>query len=172
MTSYDAPQESRSTPVSIATTNMSASASTVDWKSEQAAACKTAACMPQRSLVCRSPRCLAIDTLMSFSMWVSPTRIRIPDTVVLKDKLRGSIRIPPPFLRVEILAPEDTPARFLRRLEDILNIGCEHLSLLDRADRAALTYTRNGLRLAVGPSLTVPGSPIQIDLSKLLSALD
>ena len=113
-----------------------------------------------------------IDPLMSYSMWASPTRIRIPDIVVLKDKLRENIRITPPFFCVEILSPEDTPTRLLRRLEDILNMGCEHVWLLDPAARAALTCTRNGLRLAAGPALTIPGSPIHIDIAELFSALD
>ncbi len=56
-------------------------------------------------------------------MWVSPTRIRIPDMIVLNDKLRENIRITPPSLCVEILAPEDPPTRLLRRLEDTLNMG-------------------------------------------------
>src|SRR5580700_6716966 len=46
-----------------------------------------------------------IDCCMSYSMWCSPTRIRIPDVVVMTDWLRENIRITPPLLCVEILAP-------------------------------------------------------------------
>ena len=52
-----------------------------------------------------------IDVLMSYSVWVSPTRIRVPDLVVINDGLREDIRRTPPLLCVEILAPEDTIPR-------------------------------------------------------------
>src|SRR5271155_2674041 len=34
----------------------------------------------------------AIECAMSYSIWVSPSRIRVPDIVVMRDKLREDIR--------------------------------------------------------------------------------
>lgn len=113
-----------------------------------------------------------IDCLMSYSMWVSQTRIRVPDLVILNDRLRENIRTTPPLLCVEILAPEDRPVQLLRRLEDMMVMGVNHLWLLDPTARAALIYTKAGLAIFEGRRLTIPDSPIYLDLPEIFSALD
>jgi Uma2 family endonuclease len=113
-----------------------------------------------------------IDCAMSYSMWVSPTRIRVSDIVVMNDKLRENIRITPPLLCIEILAPEDIPARLLPRLDDFVAMGVAHIWPLDPIDRTAFTYTNAGLKLADSARLTVPNSPIYLDLPEIFSALD
>jgi Uma2 family endonuclease len=109
---------------------------------------------------------------MSYSMWVSPTRIRVPDLVVMSDQLREEIRITPPLLCVEILAPEDDRQRLLPRLDDMLSMGVQNLWLLDPIERTAFVYTRAGLRLIEATRLEIPNSPIYLDLPELFSALD
>jgi len=113
-----------------------------------------------------------IQALASYSIRVSPSRIRIPDIVVTTDALREEIRLTPPFLCVEILAPEDKLAHLLPRLDDLLSMGIPHVWLLDPIERAAFTYTRDGLKLVSTPHLTIPNSPIFLDLPELFAALD
>jgi len=69
-----------------------------------------------------------IECYMSYSMWCSPTRIRVPDIVVTSDRLHETIRVTPPLLCVEILAPEDFPTHILRRLDDMLTMGAQYLA--------------------------------------------
>lgn len=113
-----------------------------------------------------------IKCLMSYSMWTSATRIRIPDLVVLDDKLQENIRVTPPLLCVEILAPEDTPGTLLPRLEDIRLMGVPVIWLLDPIERLGFTYTSGGLQLVEGSRITLANSPIHLDLPELFSALD
>ena len=113
-----------------------------------------------------------IQCAMSYSMRVSATRIRVPDIVVMGDKLRENIRPTPPLLCIEILAPEDTLARLLPRLNDIAQMGVKNIWLIDPIDRAAFVYTGQGLRLVEETRMTIADSPIYLDLPELFSALD
>ena len=113
-----------------------------------------------------------IGCLMSYSMWVSGTRIRVPDLVITNDRLREDIRVTPPLLCVEILAPEDHPVQLLRRLDDMIAMGVGNLWLLDPIARVALTYTKAGLVIFEGDRLSIPDSPIYLDLPEVFSALD
>jgi hypothetical protein len=60
----------------------------------------------------------------------------------------------------------------LVRLNDFLKMGVENLWLLDPIERSACIYTRAGLTLAETTRLTIPGSPIYLDLPEIFSALD
>jgi hypothetical protein len=52
-------------------------------------------------------------------------------------------------------------------------MGVEHVWLLDPIDRVAYTLTAaGGLLPADGPRLTLPNSPIYLDLPGIFSALD
>lgn len=113
-----------------------------------------------------------VQCAMSYSMRVSPTRIRVPDLVVMDDKLREDIRTTPPLLCIEILAPEDTPARLLTRLNDMVRMGVRNIWLFDPIDRVAFVYTNQGLRLVEESRLSIPDSPIYLDLTGIFSALD
>lgn len=120
---------------------------------------------------CRHRKEWDLHVLMSYSMWTSPTRIRIPDLVILSDRLDEDIRVTPPLLCIEILAPEDHPSRLLPRLEDMLGMGARHLWLIDPIAHTAFTYTADGLKLVHTPRLTLPDSPIYLDLPELFAGL-
>jgi hypothetical protein len=51
-------------------------------------------------------------------------------------------------------------------------MGVAHIWPLDPIDRTAFTYTNAGLKLADSARLTVPNSPIYLDLPEIFSALD
>jgi Uma2 family endonuclease len=104
---------------------------------------------------------------------VSASRVRIPDvSIIPHEGPTEKVRVTPPILCIEILSPEDRIPRVLLRLNDFLAMGVQNLWLIDPADRAAFTYTRDGLRLAEGPRLAIENSPIFVDLPELFSALD
>jgi Uma2 family endonuclease len=104
---------------------------------------------------------------------VAKTRVRIPDVSVFhRDGLKEKVRTTPPLLCIEILSPEDRMPRVLKRLDEFLEMGVAHLWLIDPVEREAFVYDRGGLRLADGPRLALPDSPIFVDLPELFSALD
>jgi len=113
-----------------------------------------------------------IDCLMSYSVWVSPTRIRVPDLVITSDRLREGIRVTPPLLCVEILSPEDEPVRLLPRLADLAAMGVANIWLLDPAQRTAFTVSEMRLERVTSTRISVPDSPIYLDLPEIFSALD
>jgi Uma2 family endonuclease len=105
---------------------------------------------------------------------VGAKRVRIPDVaVVLEDAaLREKVRTTPPLIAIEILSAEDRMPRVLLRLNDFLAMGIAHVWLFDPEERVAYTYTRWGLKLVETPRLTLPDSPIHVDLPELFSVLN
>jgi len=104
---------------------------------------------------------------------VAGNRFRVPDVcLVPRDSPVEQIRITPPILCIEILSPEDRLPRVITRLNDYLAMGVPNLWLIDPIERAAFTYTREGLRLVEDSRIAIPSSPIYLDLPELFSALD
>ncbi len=105
---------------------------------------------------------------------VSTTRVCLPDvTVAYNDAaMEERIRTTPPLIAVEILTPDDRIHRVLLRMADFLSMGIPHLWLLDPLERIAYIYNENSLRLVQSARLTLPDSPIYLDLPELFAALD
>jgi Uma2 family endonuclease len=104
---------------------------------------------------------------------VSESRVRLPDVcLIAADAPREKITLTPPILAIEILSPEDRLNRVIQRLSDFNDMGVKSIWLIDPLERAAFTFTREGLRLFEGVRLTVPGTPIYLDLPELFASLD
>jgi Uma2 family endonuclease len=104
---------------------------------------------------------------------VSDDSVRIPDVcLVATSAPNEKVTLTPPLLAIEILSSEDRMKRVLVRLKDFLSMGVENIWLLDPLERCAFTFSAAGLRLAEEPRLTIPGTPIYLDLPELFSALD
>jgi Uma2 family endonuclease len=105
---------------------------------------------------------------------VSATRVRLPDVSVAYDDagMAAKIRETPLLIAIEVLSPEDRLPRVLVRLADFWKMGIRNIWVLDPAERAALIYTENGLRVVEVERLTVADSPIYLDLQEVFSALD
>ncbi len=105
---------------------------------------------------------------------VSAQRVRIPDITVYRanEGAREQVRITPALLAIEILSPEDRIPRVLVRLNDFLQMGVKHIWLIDPEERIAYTYREQGLQLVQEPRLSLPDSPIYLDLPELFKALD
>jgi Uma2 family endonuclease len=104
---------------------------------------------------------------------VSTSRVRIPDIcLVPTDGPREQVRTTPPILCIEILSPEDRMARILLRMDDYLHMGVKNLWIIDPVERAAFTYSASGLQLVSADRITIPNSPIYLDLKNLFAELD
>jgi Uma2 family endonuclease len=104
---------------------------------------------------------------------VAGKRVRICDVTVLRaDAPRESVTRTPPLVCIEILSPEDRLPRVELVLADYLAMGVANIWLVDPVRRVAYTFDATGLRLADPTKLTVPGTPIHLDLTEAFAALD
>jgi len=79
---------------------------------------------------------------------VSPTRYRVPDVCVLRrDQLREPIASTPPLICIKILSASDTLRSMRERVKDYLDLGTEHVWILDPATREAFVCSRTGLNV-------------------------
>jgi Uma2 family endonuclease len=114
-----------------------------------------------------------IDAVVEQRIRISSSRVRISDVAILRaDAPYEKVTTTPPLLCIEILSPEDRISRAELVLADYLAMGVPNIWLIDPSKRAASIYGPTGLRTADPARLTVPGTPIQIDLSTLFAKLD
>jgi Uma2 family endonuclease len=104
---------------------------------------------------------------------VSADRVRLPDVcIVSADAPFERVTLTPPLIAIEILSSEDRLPRVVQRLDDFLQMGVPNLWLLDPLERIAFTYSQQGLRKTVADRITVPNTPIYLDLPEIFAALD
>jgi len=104
---------------------------------------------------------------------VSPGRVRIADIAILRaDAPHEHVTATPPLVCIEILSPEDRLPRAQQVLADYLAMGVENIWLIDPLRRGAFTYDADGLHIADPSNLTVPGTPIRVDLTPAFDRLD
>lgn len=104
---------------------------------------------------------------------VGDARYRVPDVSVLRrsDPVDDVVQTAP-LICIEVLSPEDRVARTLERFADYSRMGVEHLWLIDPLGRQAWTISADGSQQRVAEALSVPGTPIRIDLGEVFADLD
>jgi Uma2 family endonuclease len=103
-------------------------------------------------------------------MQVSPTRIRIPDLVILRPGTQMDVLSAPPLLVVEILSPEDSYSSLQERCQDYLAMGVETIWIIDPKTLSGRMCLESGWVAA--ERLEVADTPIYVDLSQLFSQLN
>ena len=113
------------------------------------------------------------DAVVEQRIRVSSNRVRICDVVILRAETpRESVTVTPPLVCIEILSPEDRLSRAKLVLADYLAMGVENIWLVDPIYRAAWTFGATGLQEADPTRLTVPNTPIHLDLTEAFASLD
>jgi Uma2 family endonuclease len=103
---------------------------------------------------------------------VSQRRVRIADFALLRaDAPREKVTATPPLLCIEIMSPKDRISRAEVVLADYLAMGVPNIWLIDPIKRAAFTFDATGLHDADPTRLTVPNTPIHLDLTEAFAAL-
>ncbi len=101
---------------------------------------------------------------------VSPTRIRIPDLVVVRAGRQPDVLTEPLLLIIEILSPDDTYSDTQERADDYFGMGISTVWIVDPRTRTGRMCNRevwvSSLRLEV------MGSPIYVDLPEIFAYLD
>jgi Uma2 family endonuclease len=114
-----------------------------------------------------------LDTVVEQRIRISPARVRVCDIAVLRaDAPHEHVTATPPLLCIEILSPEDRLPRANLVLADYLAMGVQNIWLIDPLRRSAYTYNADGLHIADPANLTVPGTPIRVDLTDAFDRLD
>ena len=114
-----------------------------------------------------------INVLAEYRTRTSTSRVRLPDVcVVWQGEPVEQVRVTAPLLCIEILSPEDRPGRVMKRLNDFVQMGAENLWILDPCDRSAATYSRFGMKPLDGDRLTIPDSPIYLDVPAIFATMD
>ena len=104
---------------------------------------------------------------------VAERRVRIADFALLRaDAPRERATLTPPLLCVEILSPEDRLPRAKEVLADYYAMGVPNIWLIDPIRRAAFTFNATGLHEADPTHLTIPNTPIHLDLTEAFAAID
>jgi Uma2 family endonuclease len=101
---------------------------------------------------------------------VSPTRIRIPDVMLVSRGPQPEVIVDPPVLVVEILSPDDTYTETQTRSADYLRMGVPCVWIIDPTSRTGRQCIANTWTAA--ETLTVPGTSIHVHLSELFANLD
>ena len=82
---------------------------------------------------------------------VSPTRVRVPDLVVLRPGPQPDILTEPPLLVIEILSPDDSYSDLQERCQDYRQMGVQTVWIVD-------PKTRSG-RMCFGRRVARSGTP-------------
>lgn len=102
-------------------------------------------------------------------MQVSPTRIRIPDVVVLRSQEPPDVLIDPPLLVIEILSPDDSYSDTEERAADYWAMGVETVWIIDPKTRSGRMCS--GDEWVRAQRLEVAGTPIYVELDELFGQL-
>jgi Uma2 family endonuclease len=101
---------------------------------------------------------------------VSPTRVRVPDLVVLRPGPQPEILTQPPLLVIEILSPDDSYSDLQERCQDYRQMGVETVWIVDPKTRSGRMCC--GAEWVAAERLEVPGTPIHVHLDELFRQIE
>jgi Uma2 family endonuclease len=114
-----------------------------------------------------------VDGVIEQRIRIDSSQVRVCDVAVLRlDTPHEEVATIPPLICIEVLSPEDRPNRVTNVLADYLALGVPNIWLIDPIHRTAHTFDSNGLKTVESKHLTVPGTPIDVDLLDLFAKLD
>jgi len=115
----------------------------------------------------------SVQTVVEQRIRVRPSRVRVCDVAVLHTSAPyEAVTSTPPLICIEILSPEDRIPRAKLVLADYLSMGVQNLWLIDPIRRTAYTFDATGLHEADTTGLSVPNTPIHLDLTEFFAKLD
>lgn len=100
-------------------------------------------------------------------MRVRENKYRVPDVVITRGKPDEQILTKPPLLCIEILSPEDRLSRLNGRVQDYLEFGVPVIWVIDPAEKVVWIYRRNGMERAMGESVQLDGTPVEVPFSEI-----
>ena len=115
----------------------------------------------------------AVEVFPELRTQTQSRRFRVPDVLVTHsaDQFERYVT-KPPLIAVEILSPEDTLTAMRAKAAEYREFGIEHIWIIDPEARVVHRYTGTGLEEVHSGGLTVPGTPIRIELREMFAELD
>jgi Uma2 family endonuclease len=112
-----------------------------------------------------------VQPLPSLRIKVAAARYRVPDVTVL-DRRQPSEQIitHPPLAVFEVLSPEDTVQRLMRKLEDYRKMGIEEIRVIDPQDSAFYRYEDG--QLLRNDTFSHAGKGIVFEMNQIKDLLD
>jgi Uma2 family endonuclease len=115
-----------------------------------------------------------IQAIPELRMRTASDRYRIPDVTVLdRNAPDEQVITHPPLLCVEILSPEDRIVRIEDKIDEYFSMGVRAVWVID--PRRRIGYQCQGASLRdwkAVDTLTVPGTPIALEMRAILADLD
>lgn len=104
---------------------------------------------------------------------VSETNYRVPDVVVF-DRSRAveQILTHPPIAVFEVLSPEDTMSRLMRKLADYAAMGVRNVFVVDPRTEVAYRYVEGSLAICRGGEEPLEGSAGNVDWKAIAELRD
>ena len=104
---------------------------------------------------------------------VKPNNFRVPD-VCVRPRSAPSQRFvtEAPLLCIEILSPRDTVSEIRTRIHEYLAMGVPEVWLVDSKFRTITIYNGSSIVEHTTGALTVPQTPVTLQLAHIFSALD
>jgi len=104
---------------------------------------------------------------------VSPHTFRVPDVTVLdRSQPIEQIITHPPIAVIEILSPEDSVSRMLKKLREYQQMGIQTILILDPGTEEHYRFSAFGLTPLVETAFDLPGSSCRFDLDEIKKLLD
>jgi len=123
--------------------------------------------------ICAASETVADGCCISLRLQTSPTRIRVCDIVVLA---AGAPNEPvptiAPLLCIEVITTGQVPEDEVSTLADYVRMGVQNVWLIDPIRHKTFTFDGSGLHESDGTRLTIPDSPIRLDLTEAFAAFD
>ena len=101
---------------------------------------------------------------------VSPSKVRLPDVVVVPRGSYPQTLVAAPLIVIEILSPNDSYVETKRLAVDYHAMGVKNIWLFDPETRTAEMWTGNAWLAA--ERLSVADSPIYVDVAAIFAELD
>jgi Uma2 family endonuclease len=98
---------------------------------------------------------------------VKPTRFRVPDISVVKQRPTRGIIKEPPLLCIEIVSPEDRMQQMQNKIDDYLAFGVPSVWLIYPTTRRAFIYTADAVQEVKDGVLSTRELEIRVPLSEL-----
>lgn len=114
-----------------------------------------------------------IRVALELRVQVTPDNFRVPDVTVLdRNQPVEQIITRPPIAVIEILSPEDSLSRMLKKLREYQQMGIQTILILNPGGDDRYRFSAFGLMPLTETAFNLPGSSSRFDLDEIKKLLD
>lgn len=115
----------------------------------------------------------AVEVYPELRTQVDARSFRVPDVLVVRSGETFDRYLKhAPLIAIEILSPEDSMRAMQLKFAQYLQFGIENIWIIDPEARLVYRWTEIGMEPVQSGELTVPGTPIRVELSEMFAELD